>query len=94
MKKMNKVFTRLHFDKDKQPKTLVVSYNSPEVDNYDNVREGAVIISIISRENSTGFSLSTGDTADLIDVLSTIRKSLITKTMKLQQQQEAVERWE
>jgi len=86
MRKMRKIFTRLHFDKDKQPKTLAISYNSPEVDAYGNIREGAVIISIISRENSTGFSLSTGDVADLIDVLTAVRKSLITKTIKLQQE--------
>jgi len=88
MRRMRKVFTRVHFDKDKQPKTLAISYNSPEVDDYGNIREGAVVIAIISRENSTGFSLTTGDVADLIDVLSTVRKSLISKVIKLQQQQE------
>lgn len=85
MRRMNKVFSRVHFDKDKQPKTLAVSYNSPEVDDYGNIREGAVIISIISKENSTGFSLTTGDVADLIDVLSTVRKGLISRVIKLQQ---------
>jgi len=91
MRRMNKVFTRVHFDKDKQPKTLAVSYNSPELDDYNNIREGAVIISIISKENSTGFSLTTGDVADLIDVLSVVRKSLINKVVKLQQQQQETE---
>ena len=91
MRRMNKVFTRVHFDKDKQPKNLAVSYNSPELDDYNNIREGAVIISIISKENSTGFSLTTGDVADLIDVLSIVRKSLINKVVKLQQQQRETE---
>ena len=91
MRRMNKVFSRVDFDKDKQPKTLAVSYNSPEVDDYNNIREGAVIISIISKENSTGFSLTTGDVADLIDVLSVVRKSLINKVVKLQQQQRETE---
>ncbi len=86
MRKMKKIFTRLHFDKDKQPKTLAISYNAPEVDAYGNIREGAVIIAIINKDNTVGFSLSTGDVADLIDVLSTVRKSLIAKTIKLQQE--------
>ena len=47
MRRMRKVFTRVHFDKDKQPKTLAISYNSPEVDDYGNIREGAVVIAII-----------------------------------------------
>ena len=87
-RKMTKVFSRVHFDKDKQPKTLAVSYNIPDPDSYNNIKEGAVIISVISKDASVGFSLTTGDCADLIEVLSSVRKSLISKSIKMQQEVE------
>lgn len=58
------------------------------MDSYNNVKEGSIVLSILSKENSQGFQLSTGDIADLIDVLTLVRKNLINKAMKMQEKEE------
>ena len=79
---MKKIFSRTHFDRDKQPKTLTISYNDPTSDQYG-VKDGNIILSIYSKENNTGFLLSTGDIGDMIEVLTIIRKNLISKGLKI-----------
>ena len=78
---MKKVFSRTHFDKSKQPKTLTINYNNPESDQYG-VKDGNIIISIHTKESNTGFLLSTGDIGDMIEVLTIVRKNLISKSLK------------
>lgn len=84
---MKKIWSKIHFDKNKRPKSFIVNYNLPEMDNYNSVKEGSIVISIVSKENSQGFQLSTGDVADLIDVLTLVRKNLINKSMKMQEKE-------
>lgn len=80
---MKRIFEKTHFDADKKPKRLQVSVNEPFKSEKGYLREGNVIISILSDENKIGFQLSTGDTADLISSLSDIRKELLAKTKKI-----------
>ena len=87
MRKMIKIFSRVHFDRNNQPKTLQISFNAPEKDNYG-IKEGNIIISVLSKESSTGFSLSTGDAADVIDILTTIRRSLIKESIEMLKEEE------
>lgn len=85
---MKKIWKKVHFDKNRQLKSLIINYNLPEIDNYNNVKEGSIVLSIVSKENSQGFQLSTGDVADFIEILTLIRKSLINKGVKLQEKEE------
>lgn len=85
---MKKIWSKIHVDKNKRAKSFIVSYNLPEMDNYNSVKEGSVVISILSKENSQGFQLSTGDIADLIDVLTLVRKNLINKAVKMREKEE------
>lgn len=82
---MKTIFERTHFDKNKQPKTFRVSYNEPEYNSR--IKEGSFVISIMSKGNAQGFLLSTDDIADLDTVLSMVRTSLLTKTLKLYEQE-------
>jgi hypothetical protein len=81
---MKEVWKKTHFDKEKQPKTLQISYNAPVKDaEHGYVKEGSVIISILCKENSQGFSLTTGDVADVLFVFEKLRAELLKKTVSL-----------
>jgi len=83
---MKTIFERIHFDKNKQPKTFRVSYNEPE-DTKGRIREGSFVLSILSKGTAQGFLLSTGDIADLEYVLSVVRTKLLSKMVKMHEQE-------
>ena len=88
-KKLIKVWNKTHFDRESKAKSLQISFNPPEPpDSYGNIKEGSIIIGIVQKDNSQGFQLSTGDCGDLIDVLTSVRKSLINQSVKLSQEVE------
>lgn len=88
-RKITKIWNKTHFDRESRPKSLQISFNSPEPpDSYGNIKEGNIILTILAKDNTQGFQLSTGDTADLIEILSTVRKSLINESIKLMKEVE------
>lgn len=80
---MKNIFQLTHFDSNKKPKRLSVSYNSPYTNEKGYLKDSNIVLSIFSDGNKTGFQLSTGDTADLISSLSDIRKELLSQTKKI-----------
>lgn len=87
-RKLIKAWNRTHFDRDNKPKSLQISYNEPEPDAYNNIKEGSIILTILAKDNTQGFQLSTGDVGDFIDVLNSVRRSLINESIKLMKEVE------
>jgi hypothetical protein len=81
---MRTVFSKLHFGKDKTPKTLKVSIEHPSINQqYGSLKEGGVVISIMAKDASQGFLLNTGDTGDLIYALERALSEIRAETFKL-----------
>ena len=80
---MKKAMQFTHFDLNRKPKRLSVSFNEPFTNEKGYLKDGNIVLTIFSDETKTGFQLSTGDTADLISSLSDIRKELLAKTKKM-----------
>ena len=83
---MKKVFEKVHFDKDKKPKRLQISFNSPTKTERGYLKEGDVVLTVFSKDATAGFLLTTGDVADLINALETIRRELLADMISLRRQ--------
>lgn len=83
-RELKEVFEKMHFGRDKLPKTLKVSMTLPAMDeNYDSIKEGTVIMAVLSKGNSAGFALNTGELGDMIYALEHVRQEILDETYRL-----------
>jgi len=84
LSKLQIIYNRVQFGADKQPKTLRVSKAKPEMDaRYGNVREGSVLISVLKKDGSQGFTISTAELGTLIFALDAVYHELLSDQYKL-----------
>lgn len=83
-KKMKTIFSKLHFDKTKKPKTLKIAVQPPVINQeYGSLKEGSIVISILAKEASQGFLMDAGSIGDLIYTLERAQKEIQAETYTL-----------